>query len=76
MIDKGIKVYIERIDITGNYKTRDMVIRQQLKVKEGQLYSATAIRRSERDCDAGWGFSSKSKLYPAWVLHLTKEGSL
>lgn len=47
-ISKGIKVYIERIDITGNDKTRDMVIRRQLKIKEGQLYSATAIRRSEQ----------------------------
>lgn len=49
VIDKGGKVYIERIDITGNYKTRDMVIRRQLKIKEGQLYSASAIKRSERN---------------------------
>lgn len=46
-IAKGIKIYIERIDITGNDKTRDIVIRRQLKVVEGDLYSNTAIRNSE-----------------------------
>ena len=48
-VEKGIKIYIERIDITGNDKTRDMVIRRQLKIIEGDMYSASAINRSERN---------------------------
>jgi outer membrane protein insertion porin family len=46
-VQKGPKVYIERIDITGNTKTRDKVIRRQLRVYEGELFSGTGIRRSK-----------------------------
>lgn len=46
-IDKGLKVFVERIDITGNFKTRDKVIRRQLKITEGEYYSLSAIRKSE-----------------------------
>jgi len=66
-ISKGIKVYIERIDITGNNKTRDMVIRRQLKIKEGQLYSATAIRKSEQAI-MRLGFFKQAKI-------LSRQGS-
>lgn len=48
-ITKGEKVYIERIEITGNTKTRDKVIRRELEVYEGELYSATGIKRSKRN---------------------------
>ncbi|HKK91620.1 MAG TPA: outer membrane protein assembly factor BamA [Desulfobacteraceae bacterium] len=44
-IAKGSPVYIERIIISGNTKTRDKVIRRQLKVYEQQLYSKTGIQR-------------------------------
>ena len=43
---KGRKVYIERIDIGGNTKTRDKVIRRELRVYEGELFSGTGIRKS------------------------------
>ena len=45
-IKKGSKVYFERIDIVGNVKTRDRVIRREFKVAEKGLFDAKALRRS------------------------------
>ncbi len=47
-IRKGKKVYFERINISGNTKTRDKVIRRELKVGEGDLYNTTAMKRGRR----------------------------
>ena len=46
-VQKGPKVYIERIDVVGNTKTRDKVIRRQLRVYEGELFNGTGMRRSK-----------------------------
>jgi outer membrane protein insertion porin family len=43
-IKKGDKVYFERIVITGNTHTRDNVIRRELGVAEGDLFSSRALR--------------------------------
>ncbi len=43
---KGQKVYFERIDIAGNVKTRDKVIRRELRVYEQELFSATKLKES------------------------------
>ena len=40
-IQKGKQVTIERIDIVGNTKTRDKVIRRELRVYEGELFNGT-----------------------------------
>jgi len=47
-MEKGELVYIERINIAGNPKTRDKVIRREMRVTEGELYSATGIKRSKQ----------------------------
>jgi outer membrane protein insertion porin family len=47
-IAKGEKVYFERIDIVGNTKTRDNVIRRELRFAEGDAFSATGLRRSRQ----------------------------
>jgi outer membrane protein insertion porin family len=44
---KGNLVRINRINITGNEKTYDNVIRRDLKVEEQQLYSSSKIKRSQ-----------------------------
>ncbi len=44
----GPKVYIGRIDIVGNERTRDQVIRRELRLDEGDLYSATKLQRSKQ----------------------------
>lgn len=46
-IEKGQKVTIERIDVVGNSKTRDKVIRRELRVYEGELYNGSGVRRSK-----------------------------
>ncbi len=46
-IQKGQQVTIERIDIVGNTKTRDKVIRRELRVYEGELFNGTGLRRSK-----------------------------
>ena len=45
-IKKGNEVYFSRILIAGNNKTRDKVIRRQLSIMEGDLYSKSALKRS------------------------------
>lgn len=46
-VQKGQQVTIERIDVVGNTKTRDQVIRRQMRVYEGELFSGTGMRRSK-----------------------------
>ena len=48
-INKGKQVYFEEIIISGNTKTRDKVIRRQLKVYEQELYSGRRLKRSVRN---------------------------
>ena len=48
-ITKGEKVYIERIDIAGNIKTRDKVVRREMRVYEQELFSATKIKKSTQN---------------------------
>jgi outer membrane protein insertion porin family len=43
---RGKRVYVERIHIRGNSKTRDKVIRRELRITEGELYSGTKLERS------------------------------
>ncbi|MBU1275925.1 MAG: outer membrane protein assembly factor BamA [Proteobacteria bacterium] len=45
-VNKGAKVYFDRVIISGNTRTRDKVIRRELGVSEGDLFSATAIRQA------------------------------
>jgi outer membrane protein insertion porin family len=45
-IQEGGEVRIGRIDISGNTKTRDKVIRREMRFDEGDLYSKKAIKRS------------------------------
>lgn len=46
-VQRGDLVYFERIDVVGNTKTRDKVIRREMRVFEGDKYSATGIARSK-----------------------------
>jgi outer membrane protein insertion porin family len=46
VIEKKQRVSFEKIQIVGNTKTRDKVIRRELRVAEGELYSATGLNKS------------------------------
>jgi len=48
-VEKGDLVYIERITIAGNSKTRDKVVRREMRLLEGELYSATGFKRSKQN---------------------------
>ncbi|HWP35410.1 MAG TPA: outer membrane protein assembly factor BamA, partial [Thermodesulfobacteriota bacterium] len=45
---KNQRVRFGEIEITGNVSTRDKVIRRELKIAEGELYSATGLARSRQ----------------------------
>src|SRR6516225_2248710 len=47
-VDEGQRVYIERINIRGNSKTRDYVIRREFDLAEGDAYNRALISRAER----------------------------
>ncbi len=47
-IDKGSLVYIDRIDIRGNTRTHDNVIRRELRIEEGGIFDAKALRESSQ----------------------------
>ena len=49
VVQKGKQVYFEKIIISGNTKTRDKVIRRELKVYEQELYSGKAMKRGVRN---------------------------
>jgi outer membrane protein insertion porin family len=42
-IEKGKEVYVRRIDIAGNVRTRDKVIRREIPIEEQSLYNASQI---------------------------------
>lgn len=48
-IETGEQVSIERINIGGNPKTRDKVIRREMRITENGLFSATGLKRSKQN---------------------------
>ena len=46
-VEKGKPVYIRRIDVTGNDKTYDNVIRREMAIGETELFSSTKVERSQ-----------------------------
>ena len=54
-IEEGPKVFVERINITGNVRTLDRVIRREFQLVEGDAFNASKLRRSrERIRDLGF----------------------
>jgi outer membrane protein insertion porin family len=47
-VDDGPRVYIERINIRGNTRTRDYVIRREFDISEGDAYNKALVDRAER----------------------------
>lgn len=57
-VGEGPRVYVERINIVGNTRTEDKVIRREYRLAEGDAFDAEAVRRSrQRLQDLGY-FSS------------------
>ncbi|HTQ05848.1 MAG TPA: outer membrane protein assembly factor BamA [Polyangiaceae bacterium] len=51
-VERGPLVRFERIEVRGNTKTRDKVIRRELEVSEGDLFSETKLEKSRRRINA------------------------
>ena len=47
-VQEGPQVYIERIDIVGNVRTLDKVIRREFQLVEGDAFNATKMQRSQQ----------------------------
>ena len=48
IVEEGPRAYIERINIRGNTRTRDYVIRREFDLAEGDAYNRALIDRAER----------------------------
>jgi outer membrane protein insertion porin family len=57
LVDPGRRVYVRRISIVGNTKTRDEVIRREMRQLEGAYYDASKIQLSRRRIDRTRYFS-------------------
>ena len=48
-VTEGEKVFIRRINIVGNSRTQDEVIRREFRIKEGDAYNANLLRQSKQN---------------------------
>ena len=48
VIEEGQRAYIERINVRGNTRTRDYVIRREFDISEGDAYNRSLVNRAER----------------------------
>jgi len=61
VLDEGPRVYIERINIRGNTRTRDYVIRREFDIGEGDAYNRVLVDHAERRLN-GLGYFKKVKI--------------
>jgi len=48
VIDEGPRIYIERINIVGNFRTEDQVIRRQFRLAEGDAYNRLLVEAARK----------------------------
>jgi outer membrane protein insertion porin family len=51
-VDEGVRAYVERIDISGNTRTRDYVIRREFDFAEGDAFNRVLVDRAQRRLEA------------------------
>ncbi len=59
-VSQGPRVYVERIDINGNTRTKDKVIRREFRLAEGDAFNAALVRRSRQRLEDLGYFNSVS----------------
>jgi outer membrane protein insertion porin family len=52
LVDEGQRLYVERINITGNEKTRDFVIRRELPFAEGDPFNRALVTQGKANIEA------------------------
>ncbi len=62
-IREGPKVFIERVEIRGNLRTRDEVIRREVRVSEGDAFNSERIKFSQRRL-TNLGYFEKVEIIP------------
>jgi outer membrane protein insertion porin family len=58
LVDEGARIYVERINITGNTKSRDFVIRRELEFGEGDPFNRSMVIRGRNNIEALGFFSN------------------
>ena len=58
LVDQGERAYVERIEIRGNTRTRDYVIRREFDIGEGDAFNQEVITRAKRRLEALGYFST------------------
>ena len=61
--ERGKKAKFGKIYVKGNTKTRDKVIRRELKIKEGEQFSGTALRESKENVNRLGFFEPNSIIF-------------
>jgi outer membrane protein insertion porin family len=61
VVDEGPRVYVERINVRGNNRTRDYVVRRELDLGEGDAYNKVLVDRAERRLN-NLGFFNKVRI--------------
>lgn len=58
LVDQGERAYVERIEVRGNTRTRDYVIRREFDISEGDAFNQETISRAKRRLEALGFFSA------------------
>jgi outer membrane protein insertion porin family len=58
LVDEGQRLYVERVNITGNEKTRDFVIRRELPFSEGDPFNRALVTQGKQNIES-LGFFSR-----------------
>ncbi|WP_454287037.1 outer membrane protein assembly factor BamA [Rhizobium arsenicireducens] len=58
LVDQGERAYVERIEIRGNTRTRDYVVRREFDISEGDAFNQETISRAKRRLEALGYFTS------------------
>lgn len=61
--EKGSLAYFGEINIVGNTKTRDKVIRRELRIREGELYHGTRFRKSRERVERLGFFAAEGVIF-------------
>ncbi|MDD9909702.1 MAG: outer membrane protein assembly factor BamA [Ahrensia sp.] len=60
-VDEGPRTYIERIEVRGNTRTREYVIRREFDIAEGDAYNRVLVDKAKRRLDA-LGFFERTRI--------------
>lgn len=69
--EKGVIAYFGKITMKGNSKTRDKVIRRELRIHEGEMYSGSKLRTSKENVNRLGFFQPESVIFNT----ITRKGT-